>query len=76
MVTEEIVRELGKNENMRFLGLALCRAIPSATERLQGAATTVNIEAAENPNLRKSEPDPMLVCFLPTSFIDLGCLCL
>uniref|UniRef100_A0A914CWE9 peptidylprolyl isomerase n=1 Tax=Acrobeloides nanus TaxID=290746 RepID=A0A914CWE9_9BILA len=61
LYTEEIVRELGKHENMRFMGVALCRAVPSVTERLQGAATSANVEAAENPNLRKSEPDPMLV---------------
>ena len=67
MHTEEVIRELGKNENVRFMAAALCRAVPTATERLQGAATTANIEAAENPNLRKSEPDPMLVGFLDTA---------
>jgi peptidylprolyl isomerase domain and WD repeat-containing protein 1 len=48
---------------MRFMGVALCRAVPGVTERLQGAATSANVEAAENPNLRKSEPDPMLVAY-------------
>jgi len=55
------VRELGKGENVRFVGMTLCRAVPDATEKLQGAATSINVEAAENPNLRRSEPDPMLV---------------
>lgn len=62
MYTDEIVRELGKGENVRFVGVALCRAVPDATEKLQGAATSIDVEAAENPNLRRSEPDPMLVC--------------
>ncbi|MFH4976620.1 hypothetical protein AB6A40_003329 [Gnathostoma spinigerum] len=61
LVTDITVRELGKTENMRFLGVALCRAVPDVKERLQGAAVTISIEAADNPNLAKLEPDPMLV---------------
>ncbi|KAH7708278.1 cyclophilin-type peptidyl-prolyl cis-trans isomerase-15 [Aphelenchoides avenae] len=61
LYTDEVVRELGKGENVRFVGMTLCRAVPDATEKLQGAATSINVEAAENPNLRRSEPDPMLI---------------
>ncbi|KAK0395069.1 hypothetical protein QR680_001096 [Steinernema hermaphroditum] len=61
LVTDEVTRELGKNENTRFMAVALCRAMPDVTDRLQGAAVTVEVEAAENPNLKGYEPDPMLV---------------
>lgn len=54
------MRKLGFGENVRFLGVAICRATPSITEKL-GAATTANIEAANNPLFRISEPDPMMV---------------
>ncbi|KAI6226175.1 Cyclophilin-type peptidyl-prolyl cis-trans isomerase-15, Bmcyp-15 [Aphelenchoides fujianensis] len=58
LVTEEVVREIGKGENARFLAVSLCRALPDSREE---AATSIQVETAENPNLRKSEPDPMLV---------------
>ncbi|CAK5103306.1 unnamed protein product [Meloidogyne enterolobii] len=61
LVTKQLVRQIGTSENLRLFGIALCRAVPSVTEKLQGAATSVRVEAAENPNLRISEPDPMLV---------------
>ncbi|KAF7634070.1 hypothetical protein Mgra_00006488 [Meloidogyne graminicola] len=61
LVTKQIVRKIGTNENLRFFGIALCRAVPSVTEKLQGAATSAHVEAADNPNLKISEPDPMLV---------------
>ncbi|CAG9530922.1 unnamed protein product [Cercopithifilaria johnstoni] len=61
LYTDEIVREIGKNENMRFLGVSLCRAVPDFKEQLQGAAATIDAMAAANPNLKKTEPDPMLV---------------
>lgn len=61
LVTDEVVREIGKGENVRFVGAALCRAMPSVTEKLQGAATSINVEAAENPNLKNTEPDPMII---------------
>lgn len=64
IITDKVIRQIGKAENIRFVGVALCRAIPKISEKLQGAATSIDIEAAENPNLRISEPDPMLVCFL------------
>uniref|UniRef100_A0A914V921 peptidylprolyl isomerase n=1 Tax=Plectus sambesii TaxID=2011161 RepID=A0A914V921_9BILA len=62
LVTNVVVREIGKPENMRILGLALCRAMPAANERLQGAAVTVQTEASENPGLQRFDPDPMMVC--------------
>ncbi|VDK79317.1 unnamed protein product [Litomosoides sigmodontis] len=61
LYTDEIVREIGKNENMRFLGVSLCRAMPDFREQLQGAAATIDALVATNPNLKKTEPDPMLV---------------
>ncbi|KAI6194029.1 Cyclophilin-type peptidyl-prolyl cis-trans isomerase-15 [Aphelenchoides besseyi] len=61
LVTEEVVREIGKGENARFLAVSLCRALPDSRELLQGAATSIEIETADNPNLRRSEPDPMLI---------------
>uniref|UniRef100_A0A915CQU2 peptidylprolyl isomerase n=1 Tax=Ditylenchus dipsaci TaxID=166011 RepID=A0A915CQU2_9BILA len=38
LVTDEVVREIGK-----------------------GAATSMDVEAAENPNLKNTEPDPMII---------------
>ncbi|KJH47928.1 peptidyl-prolyl cis-trans isomerase, cyclophilin-type [Dictyocaulus viviparus] len=61
--TEQVVREIGKEETMRFLGVALCRSVPDIRARLQGAAATIATEAADNPNLvRTAEPDPIMVC--------------
>ena len=38
------------------------RAVPDVRARLQGAATTIETEAAENPNLNKpNDPDPLFV---------------
>ncbi|VDN02587.1 unnamed protein product [Thelazia callipaeda] len=59
--TDQVVREIGKNENMRFLSVSLCRAIPDSREQFQGAAATIDAVAATNPNFKKTEPDPMLV---------------
>lgn len=64
IVTEKVVRNLGKMESSRFIGVAICRAMPSASERLKGAALTAQVEASDNPALRKSDPDPMIVSFL------------
>uniref|UniRef100_A0A915PG71 peptidylprolyl isomerase n=1 Tax=Setaria digitata TaxID=48799 RepID=A0A915PG71_9BILA len=61
LYTDEVIREIGKNENMRFLGVSLCRALPDFKEQLQGAAATIDALAATNPNLKKTDPDPMLV---------------
>lgn len=61
LVTDELVRQIGKVENVRFLNIALCRAVLSVNEKLQGAATSANVEAADNPNLKNNEPDPMLI---------------
>lgn len=61
--TDSVVREIGKEETMRFIGVALCRAVPDIRARLQGAAATIATEAADNPNLNKiSDPDPVMVC--------------
>lgn len=38
------------------------RAVPDIRARLQGAAVTIQTEAADNPNLNKStDPDPIMV---------------
>ncbi|VDM56400.1 unnamed protein product [Angiostrongylus costaricensis] len=61
--TGQIVREIGKEETMRFLAVSLCRSVPDIRARLQGAAATIATEAADNPNLvRTAEPDPIMVC--------------
>ncbi|VDN58518.1 unnamed protein product [Dracunculus medinensis] len=62
LFTDKIVREIGKTENMRFLGVSLCQPVPDIKDRFQGGAT-IDIVAAENPNLKKTEPDPVLVAF-------------
>lgn len=63
VVTEEVVREIGKEESMRFTGVSLCRAVPDIRARLQGAAATIETESADNPNLNKTtDPDPIMVC--------------
>ncbi|CAD5212795.1 unnamed protein product [Bursaphelenchus okinawaensis] len=61
LVTDKVVREIGKGENARFMSVALCRAMLDSRELLQGAATSLEVEAADNPNLKRAEPDPMLI---------------
>lgn len=62
LITNQVVREIGKMESIRFLKMDLCRAVPGPNERLQGSSTmTVESEAAENPLFRRAEPDPMIV---------------
>lgn len=53
LISDKVSRELGKGENIRFLGVALCRAVPNVT--------TADLDLVDNPNLKKIEPDPMLV---------------
>ncbi|VDP08945.1 unnamed protein product [Soboliphyme baturini] len=65
--TNRCVRIIGRPENMRFLSVALCRALPAAGTLKIGsqqvsAAVTYQMEASENPALQRMEPDPMLVC--------------
>uniref|UniRef100_A0A7E4ZZR6 peptidylprolyl isomerase n=1 Tax=Panagrellus redivivus TaxID=6233 RepID=A0A7E4ZZR6_PANRE len=61
VVTEKIVRDIGKVESTRFLGAAVCRAVPTTVERLKGAAITAEVAASDNPALQRSEPDPMVI---------------
>uniref|UniRef100_A0AC35ESC5 PPIase cyclophilin-type domain-containing protein n=1 Tax=Panagrolaimus sp. PS1159 TaxID=55785 RepID=A0AC35ESC5_9BILA len=61
IITEKVVRDLGKQEPVRFMGAAICRAMPTTTERLKGAAVTAEIEASDNPALRKFDVDPMII---------------
>jgi peptidylprolyl isomerase domain and WD repeat-containing protein 1 len=68
IVNDEVVREIGKVENIRFLGVTLCRAVPSITERHQGAVTSIrkhcigyswcdnNIRQFRGGSSRKSQP--------------------
>ncbi|PIO64349.1 peptidyl-prolyl cis-trans isomerase, cyclophilin-type [Teladorsagia circumcincta] len=61
--TDSVVREIGKEETMRFIGVSLCRSVPDIRARLQGAAATIETEAADNPNLNRiTDPDPIMVC--------------
>uniref|UniRef100_A0A1I7WZ24 peptidylprolyl isomerase n=1 Tax=Heterorhabditis bacteriophora TaxID=37862 RepID=A0A1I7WZ24_HETBA len=63
VVTDKVVREIGKDETARFIAASLCRAVPDIRARLQGAAVTIETEAADNPNLNKTtDPDPIMVC--------------
>ena len=59
--SDTVVREIGKGENARFMAISLSRALPDSREFLQGSAPTMNSEVAENPNLKRCEPDPLLV---------------
>uniref|UniRef100_A0A914YH06 peptidylprolyl isomerase n=1 Tax=Panagrolaimus superbus TaxID=310955 RepID=A0A914YH06_9BILA len=61
IITEKVVRDLGKSEPVRFMGAAICRAMPTTMERLKGAAVTAEIEASDNPALRKFDVDPMII---------------
>lgn len=62
VATAKTARVLGTDEALRFTGISLCRALPDPRDRLQGAATTVETEAAENPITTKTyDPDPLLV---------------
>ncbi|XGW11843.1 hypothetical protein V3C99_012929 [Haemonchus contortus] len=61
--TDCVVREIGKEETMRFVAVSLCRSVPDLRARLQGAAVTIETEAADNPNLNRiADPDPIMVC--------------
>uniref|UniRef100_A0A5S6QJC6 peptidylprolyl isomerase n=1 Tax=Trichuris muris TaxID=70415 RepID=A0A5S6QJC6_TRIMR len=65
--TNRCVRILGKSENVRFLCVALCRSVPSSSgmESIRGqgtAAITIEMEASDNPILKRNDPDPMIVC--------------
>ncbi|CAJ0960284.1 unnamed protein product, partial [Mesorhabditis belari] len=61
-VTHEVVRIIGREETMRFIAVTICRAVPDIRSRLQGAAATIETEAADNPTLNKrTDPDPVLV---------------
>ncbi|PAV86314.1 hypothetical protein WR25_14639 isoform B [Diploscapter pachys] len=63
ITTDKVVRTVGKEETIRFLAVSLCKAVPDVRARLQGAATTIETEAAENPNLNKpNDPDPLFAC--------------
>lgn len=64
LTTERVVRDIGKMESTRFMGVALCRPLPTTAERLKGAALTAEVVASDNPALRKADPDPMIVGFL------------
>lgn len=35
LFTDKIVREIGKTENMRFLGVSLCQPVPDIKDRFQ-----------------------------------------
>ncbi|XP_003381739.1 peptidylprolyl isomerase domain and WD repeat-containing protein 1 [Trichinella spiralis] len=61
--TNRCIRIIGKTENLRFLNIALCRAVPAAAVEKAGTSSsiTMEMEASENPILKRAEPDPMLI---------------
>lgn len=56
--TNQCVRVLGKNENIRVLKLVLYQGIPNKTK----AAITIDMEASDNPALENITSDPTLFC--------------
>jgi peptidylprolyl isomerase domain and WD repeat-containing protein 1 len=58
IVTNRMVKLIGKPENLRFLQLALFQGKPKKTT----AAPTLELEAADNPTLDNQESDPTLFC--------------
>lgn len=56
--TNQCVRVVGKNENIRPLKLALYQGIPNRSK----AAVTVEMEASDNPALDNISTDPTLFC--------------
>lgn len=56
--TNQCVRVIGKNENIRPLKLALYQGIPNKTK----AAVTIEMEASDNPALDNISIDPTLFC--------------
>lgn len=52
------VKILGKNENVRFLNIALYQGNPNKPT----AALTMEMRASDNPSLEKISADPTLVC--------------
>uniref|UniRef100_A0A915IT14 peptidylprolyl isomerase n=1 Tax=Romanomermis culicivorax TaxID=13658 RepID=A0A915IT14_ROMCU len=65
LVTNKVVRIIGRKEHLRFLNITLCKAVPllsgSVTSAQAGATRTAEMEASDNPSLQRSEPDPLLV---------------
>lgn len=55
--TNRCIRVLGKGENLRALGLILYSEIPDKPK----ASVTVEMEAAENPNISTNEVDPSVM---------------
>lgn len=43
LVTEEVTREIGKSENLRLIGVSLCRAVPNVNDQLQVPDSSVFI---------------------------------
>ncbi|GMT14998.1 hypothetical protein PFISCL1PPCAC_6295 [Pristionchus fissidentatus] len=63
IVTDTVVRTIGQEETVRLSMVSICRAVPDVRTKLQGAATTLQTETADNPNLNKThDPDPVMVC--------------
>lgn len=58
--TNRCVRYIGKPENLRFLAISLCRAVPGL-EAKDGTAVTAQMRASDNPALKEADPDPVLV---------------
>ncbi|GMT28141.1 hypothetical protein PFISCL1PPCAC_19438, partial [Pristionchus fissidentatus] len=63
IVTDTVVRTIGQEETVKLSMVSIFRAVPDVRTKLQGAATTLQTETADNPNLNKThDPDPAMVC--------------
>jgi len=56
--TNKCVKILGKNENVRFLNIALYQGSPNTKK----ASLTMEMQVAENPALNDTTTDPTLIC--------------
>lgn len=59
ILTNRLTKVIGKPENLRILNLAMFQGRP---KKLTQAATTVELEAADNPTLDNVQSDPTLFC--------------
>ena len=58
IVTNRLMRLIGKPENLRILQLAVFQGKPKKS----AAAVTAELEAADNPTLDSVQPDPTIFC--------------
>jgi len=65
LLSNKVIKIIGRNEHLRFLNISLCRAIPmlgsSISSAKTGSLTNAEMEACDNPSLQRNEPDSLLV---------------